>query len=322
MNKNLDARIREELQAAQSFVIVSHIRPDGDAIGSMLGFAQALREAGKVVQCVLQDAVHPKYFHLAGAQEVQSRVEGPFDYLIVVDCADRRRTGTALDGLPMPNLVVDHHKTHENFGHIEFVEAQSEATALLLAERLGAWGLKISPAVGACLLTGILTDTLGFRTSNTTANALRVSADIVDLGVDLPFIYRQALVSRTLPELKYWACGLDAIKLENGLIWTALTLSDRMKANYSENDDADLINALSSVSDALITVLFIEQGADKVKVSWRSVEGLDVSLLAEQFGGGGHAAAAGADVNGSMDEVKTRVLGLTRTFLNEHIDKE
>jgi len=109
--------------------------------------------------------------------------------------------------------------------------------------------------------------------------------------------------------------GLIKIQHEGALLWSALTLDDRIKAGYPENDDADLINLLSSVSGLRVVVLFIEQAPDRVKVSWRSAEGIDVSGLAFEFGGGGHAAAAGADVGGSLDEVVEKVLTKTKQLL-------
>ena len=199
-----------------------------------------------------------------------------------------------------PDLVIDHHKTNINFGKLNLVEDEAEATALMLAKHIPLWGLSIDAGAASALLTGILADTIGFRTSNVTAEALRVSAELVDLGANLHEIYYQTLVTRSLAEARYWGQGLTKLQYEDGLLWSELTLEDRAKAGYFENDDADLVNTLSSIADVLITVLFVQQSDERVKISWRSVAGLDVSGLAFQFGGGGHAAAAGADVSGSL----------------------
>ncbi|MDD2521418.1 MAG: DHH family phosphoesterase [Anaerolineaceae bacterium] len=311
-----DRIIADQLANVNKIVIVSHIRPDGDAVGSALAFGSALREAGKAVQVVLQDGVSERYLYLPGASEVSKEISLDYDYIIVVDSADRFRVGDVLDGLPEPDLVVDHHKTHINFGKIDYVEPETEATALLLTNKLPDWGLKISKDTATCLMVGLLADTLGFRTNNTTPNALRTAADLMEKGVDLVQVYHQTLSMRSLAEIRYWGQGLTKLAFNDGVLSSTLTLDDRIVAGYPENDDADLINMLTVVPDALISVLFIEQENGGVKVSWRSVKDLDVSEIASQFGGGGHASAAGADVVGELDEVKKLVLEKTHHYMN------
>ncbi len=313
----MDQQISALLSQAQSVVVVSHIRPDGDAIGSLLGMGLALLRAGKKVQMVLQDGLPEKYSFLPGSQLVQRTIETPFDTLIVVDCSDLERTGIILQGQNPPDLVIDHHKTNLAFGSLNYVEPQTVATAAILAEKLPVWGLEGDKAVAECLLTGILGDTIGFRTSNMSPQALRVAADLMEKGADLPTIYQKTLLSRSIAELRYWGRGLTNIRYEDGLLWTILTLDDRIKSAYPENDDADLINLLSSAADFLVVVLFIEQADGRVKVSWRSAEGIDVSQVAFEFGGGGHAAAAGADIDGSLDKVVELVLTKTKNLLRD-----
>ena len=313
----MDQQISALLSQAQSVVVVSHIRSDGDAIGSLLGMGLALLRAGKKVQMVLQDGLPEKYSFLPGSQLVQRTIETPFDTLIVVDCSDLERTGIILQGQNPPDLVIDHHKTNLAFGSLNYVEPQAVATAAILAEKLPVWGLEGDKAVAECLLTGILGDTIGFRTSNMSPQALRIAADLMEKGADLPTIYQKTLLSRSIAELRYWGRGLTNIRYEDGLLWTILTLDDRIKSAYPENDDADLINLLSSAANFLIVVLFIEQADGKVKVSWRSAEGIDVSQVAFEFGGGGHAAAAGADIIGSLDKVVDLVLTKTKKLLGD-----
>lgn len=312
---DVDNLIKEQLSQARRVVLVSHIRPDGDAVGSMLAFGTALKEAGKDVQCVLEDGVAERYHSLPGATDVSDKISLDFDYLIVVDCADAPRVGSVLKDVSAPDLVVDHHKTHINFGKIDYVEPEAEATALMLAETLPKWGLKVSPGVAAALLTGLLADTLGFRTNNTTPKALRIAADLMESGADLVNVYHNTLSMRSLAEIRYWGQGLTKLEFNDGLLSSTLTLEDREIAGYPENDDADLINMLTVVPEALISVLFIEQENDSIKVSWRSVKGIDVSNIATMFGGGGHESAAGADIPGSLDQVKNRVLEVTQNIL-------
>lgn len=319
MAESLDEKIRLELGDAHSIAIVSHIRPDGDAVGSLLGLGQALITAGKQVQMVLQDGVAEKYRYLKGSELVKRALTDVYDYLIVVDCSDIQRTGTVLSEHQQPDLVVDHHKTNLYFGRLNLVVEEAVATSSILAEHLPKWGLVVEKDVASSLITGIIADTIGFRTSNMSSQALRITADLMDKGVDLPSIYHQTLLSHSMAEMRYWGQGLRGLSLEQGILWTSLTLDDRIKAGYPENDDADLVNLLSSISQILVAVLFVEQEDNRVKVSWRSVEGIDVSGIAFEFGGGGHAAAAGADIPGSLKEVQDRVLQRTRELINQTV---
>jgi phosphoesterase RecJ-like protein len=147
-----------------------------------------------------------------------------------------------------------------------------------------------------------------------TPKVLRLAANLMEAGADLPELYRIGLTAKTYESARFWGCGLGRLQREGGLLWTVLRLSDRQAAGYNGNDDADLVNMLSSV-DGEIVVLLNEQKDSRVKVSWRARPGLDVSRLALQFGGGGHPAAAGADIQGALEEVQERVLAETRAFL-------
>jgi phosphoesterase RecJ-like protein len=181
-----------------------------------------------------------------------------------------------------------------------------------------AWGLTITSDVAANLLTGLITDTLGFRTLNTTAQSLRQAADLVDLGANLSSLYNMGLVRRTLPAARYWGVGLSNLQYADNIVWTELTLEDRSTSGYSGNDDADLINVVSSIAEGLITIIFVEQVNGTVKISWRTQDpDLDVSQIATFFNGGGHKAAAGADIPGELADITKRVLAETRNFLKK-----
>src|SRR5450830_364902 len=311
-----DLTIKQALASASLFTVVSHIRPDGDAIGSLLGLGSALKKAGKAVNFVLQDIPGSRYAYLANYFEIQKLLPEDPGFLIVVDCGDEFRTGEVLKG-HVPDLVIDHHKTNSNFGALNLIEPEAEATALILAQHMLEWGLEIDPEVAAALMTGIVADTIGFRTSNVRPVCLSVVAELMQAGADLPFIYQRVLLTRSFEELRYWGQGLSKLNLQDGLLWTSLMLSDRTAAGYMENDDADLVNNMTTVAEMLIAVIFVEQSESRTKVSWRSREGYDVSTLAREFGGGGHAAAAGADINGELKTIIQRVLTRTREYMNE-----
>ena len=150
-----------------------------------------------------------------------------------------------------------------------------------------------------------------------TPTALRLSAGLMELGADLPELYRVGLGQRSFEAARYWGSGLERLQREGRMVWTSLLISDRRAVGYGGNDDADLVNFLSS-TNCDVVVLFNEQKGDRVKVSWRARPGLDVSNLALQFGGGGHPAAAGTELPGSMADVQQQVLTATRAFLAAH----
>jgi phosphoesterase RecJ-like protein len=310
MPEDLHTTMTAALQGAQRILAVSHIRPDGDATGSLLGFGLALRQAGKQVDMVLSDGVPANLRHLPGARQVLRHAEGDYTLTVVLDASDLARTGEALGGRPV-DINIDHHITNLNFARINLVETQAVATAAILAEHLPRWGFPIQVEAASALLTGIITDTIGFRTSNMTPQALRLAAGLMESGADLPELYRTGLVQKTFEAVRYWGFGLERLQREDGLAWTTLLATDRQTVGYNGNDDADLVNFLSS-TDAEIVVLFNEQKDGRVKVSWRARPGLDVSGLALSFGGGGHPAAAGVELPGPLDQVQQRVLDATR----------
>lgn len=310
----IDQQISELLHKASKIGITSHIRPDGDAIGAVLGLGLGLSAAGKSVQMVLRNGVSRAYKHLAGADRILKSFSGENDLYIVVDCSDLERTGGLLNDREV-DIVIDHHITNREFGKVNLVKPDSVAVCAILAEHMPRWGLSIDKEIADALLSGIISDSIGFRTSNTTASSLRIAAELIDKGADITRLYNKALISKPFASVNYWGYGLAKLERENGLVWTTLSLEDRRKANYMDDDDADLTNILSSIEDMDVAVLFIEQQPDQVKVSWRAQPGINVASIADALGGGGHPAAAGVEINGSLSQVKEMVLNKTREYL-------
>lgn len=316
MDKETTGAIKERLARANKVVVASHVRPDGDAIGSLLGLGLALMDAGKSVQMVLADGVPASFRHLEGSELIVKAPVGDYDTFITVDCADFKRTGKVFENFGQPDINIDHHVTNERYGKINLIEAEEVATAAILTNHLPEWGFAITKRIAAALLTGIITDTLGFRTSNTTPEALRQCAMLMETGVNMPDLYMRSLVKKSFPAAKYWGAGLSSMQHDNGIVWGTLTLEDRKRAGYGGNDDADLINLISAIDGNKVGMIFVEQNDNHVKISWRALEpGIDVSQVAKHFNGGGHAAAAGADIPGKLEEIQPLVLKTTREML-------
>jgi bifunctional oligoribonuclease and PAP phosphatase NrnA len=317
MNVEISAAIGSRLAAGSSLLVASHVRPDGDAVGSLLGLGLALQSGGKKVQMVLADGVPSAFRHLPGTDQIQTGIKGDFDTFITVDCADFRRTGRIFADVRKPDINIDHHITNEKYGELNLIEGEEVATSAILTNHLPGWGFTITAPIAAALLTGIITDTLGFRTSNVTPEALRQAAALMETGVDMPDLYMRGLVRRSFAATRYWGGGLLHLARKDGIVYAMLSLEDRKSADYSGDDDADLINVISAVDGFKIGMIFVEQPKGQVKISWRALEpGIDVSKVAVHFGGGGHAAAAGADVKGTLDEVIKAALASTQEMLS------
>jgi len=316
MNEEIIGAIKTRLENAKNIVISAHIRPDGDAIGSLLGLGLALQNAGKSVQMVLVDGVSSSFRHLEGSELIVKEPKGEHDTFITVDCADFKRVGKFFENFGQPDINIDHHKTNEKFGKLNLIEAEEVATAAILTNYLPVWGYEITKPIAAALLTGIITDTLGFRTSNTNPSALRLCATLMETGADMPDLYMRSLVKKSFVAARYWGVGLSSMEQEDGIVWGTLTLVDRKKTGYGGNDDADLINMISAIDGNKVGMIFVEQSDSNVKISWRALEaGIDVSKVAKHFNGGGHAAAAGADIPGTLSDIQPLVLKTTREML-------
>jgi phosphoesterase RecJ-like protein len=304
-----------ELRSAKRVLVVSHIRPDGDAVGSLTGLGLSLQNLGKEVQMVLSDGMPKIFRHLPGSDQVKHRPTGSFDMTLVLDCSDIERTGSSLSDNPIPDVNLDHHPTNTGFARYNLVDEKAVATSEILAEYLPKFGFPISKQVADALLFGMITDTLGFRTNNMTPKALQLAAQLMEIGGDLPRLYQRGLLSRSFEAALYWGAGLSGLKRDGKLLWATLALKDRRAVGYPGNDDADLISLLSTIEGADVAIMFVEQGNGHVKVSWRSQPQYDVSQVALNFGGGGHAAAAGASIKGDLSDTQANVLAITKSIL-------
>ncbi len=316
MDLETSKTLKDYLQRANRVVITSHIRPDGDAVGAVLGLGTVLQEAGKQVQVVLADGLPAVFRHLPNSKMVTRKIQGEFDLAIVVDCSDLMRTGDVF-GDRKPEINIDHHVTNLNFALVNLVQPEAAATCEILACMLPGWGFPISQPAAALLLAGIVTDTIGFRTSNTRPQTLRCAADLMELGAPLSEVYYHNLLRQSYEAAGLWGKGLARLQRQDRLVYTSLTLDDKQQIGYNGKDDADLINLLSTIDDADIALIFVEQSSGIVKVSWRAQPGLDVSQIAVKFGGGGHLAAAGAQIPGTLEEVIKIVLDTTAGMASE-----
>jgi phosphoesterase RecJ-like protein len=304
--------LRNLLTSPGKVVILTHSRPDGDAIASLLSLCVCLDLAGYNVTGLLPDNVPRRYKYLPGLDLVTTHFPEDADLTIAVDCADEERIGLPSNTRPPKvDVNIDHHSSNSYFASLNIVQPKAPSTTFVIYELLVALGFPIKSAVAELLLTGLVTDTIGFRTENVTPEVLRLAAELQESGAPLAEIQLRALNQKNIAAIRYWGYGLNRIVQKNGVVWTNLLIKDREESGYSGLDDADLVNILSVIEGTRIAVILIEQPGGKVKISWRSSSGINVSKIAERFGGGGHDAAAGALIEGDMDEVTQAVLDAT-----------
>ena len=308
-------RIKTLLKNACAPLILSHVRPDGDAVGSMLGFFHALKSTGKNTQMVLVDGVPKRYRFIQDSNQVGHKVDGQPDLIIALDCADQKRIGPAGNGLEI-DINIDHHITNQGYGRVNIVDSDQPATTAIITKHLHEWGLTLNENAANALLMGLVTDTIGFRTSNVKPETMRIASILMENGGKLDEIYLNALTSQSFAAGKVWGLALERMHKDDRLVWTTITLKDREISGYGGRDDADLTNQLSAIVDTDVSILFNEQKDGLVKVSWRSNNAnIDVSQIAVRFGGGGHPPAAGAEIPGQLPQVIELVTGETKQLL-------
>lgn len=265
---------------------------------------------------VLADGVPSALRFLPGSDQITNHANGDYDLVIVVDSSNRERVGAPLNGIEIIDLNIDHHPDNSFFGVINLVDQEAVSTTQILYGLMQEFDLEITPVIASDLLTGLITDTIGFKTDNMQPDVLRLAADLFENGADLPNLYHHAVSEKTFEAARYMGTGLSQLSRQDGLVWTVLTMENRKFANYPGRDDADLVNILSAIDSADVALIFIEQDAKQVKVSWRTRSPeIDVSKVAHQFGGGGHRAAAGAMISGSLEQVQAEVVKKTQSLI-------
>ncbi len=307
------ALIRQSNQIA----VATHVSPDPDAIGSLLGLGLALQAMGKQVALLCDDPMPDKLAFLPGSAEVQDRLPDHFsaDLFIGVDASDTERLGIVsqpLIGAGIPIISIDHHITNTRYGTVNLVLPECAATAEIMVLLLDGLGLPLSQEIAACLLAGLVGDTRSFSTASVTPATFATAGRLIAAGADLETITERVFNRRTLELLRLWGIGLTHMGQEDGILWAELPLEEQKQLHIGRPSDTGLSNLLLSVEGIVVTAVFTELPENKVEISFRARPGLDVSQVAFALGGGGHPAASGCTVEGSLNEVVQRVLKLLK----------
>ncbi len=318
----MDPRIPELILKAQRILVVTHISPDGDAIGSLLGLGWALRALSKPAVLVCADPVPPPFYFLPGYQEIVQEPTGLFDLVIGLDASDPFRLGEPwqqVDELDVPVIIIDHHVTNLYFGTVNWVDTTAAATAEMIVSLVEALGVPLNANIAQCLLCGVVTDTRGFRTSNTTPRTMAVATRLMEAGADLNQITEQTLNRKPIAVLRLWGMALPRMQMRGRILWTTVTREMREEAGVNENGDGGLVNVLISANEADVAVVLTERGEHEIEVGLRAKPGFDVSQVALALGGGGHPQAAGCTISGSLEEAQERVLTALEESLRQQV---
>lgn len=301
--------LEEKVLAAKKIALLIHKNPDGDALGSVLALTQVLQQIGKAVVPVCADKVPTSFEFLPAVHKIQADfAEMEFDLIVVLDCGDPGQTGfqetkPKIWDQTLSLVKIDHHALGREFGELQIVYPDRAATSEILLEIFLALKIKITPPIATCLLTGLMTDTGSFRHSNTTPQNLRLAAQLLRLGANLPIIRRAIFQTKPLKTLKLWGQVLSNLsQSQAGVTLGVVRAKDFQQSETEVADLAGLNDLVNAVPEAQFSVLLSERGAN-VKGSLRTLrEDQDVAKIASNFGGGGHIKAAGFTLPGKLQK--------------------
>jgi len=304
--------ICDVLRGYDRFLVACHENPEGDAIGSELAIALALRKMGKTVTVLNADPVPRNLRFLAGADTVVFEEDGSkYDVAVLVDCGSIKRTGRVASELLKPRLmvIIDHHQTNEELGPLALIDPDAAAAGILVYKVLVALGIEIDRDIAENVYTAVLTDTGSFRYGNSSQEAFCVAGEMVSIGIDPWAVSEQVYESQSYDRLRLLGRVLSSLEtVMDGRVAATTTLRADIEEFKAKKEDFEgFINYPRSIMGTEVAVSFREENENVFRVSFRSKGRVDISVVAVMFGGGGHRNAAGCTVSGTLEEVKRRV---------------
>jgi phosphoesterase RecJ-like protein len=314
----------EIVNSNERFLLVSHIRPDCDALGSELGMAGVLQALGKSVRIVNGhatppnlDFIDPEHKIETIGKDVKAEELSDIQVVMILDTSAWAQIGPMSDFIKQTSaqvIILDHHVSEDKIDAIAFKNTKAEATGRLVVEAAEALGVALTPEIAMPLFAAIATDTGWFRFGSAGSTCYRTGAKLIDAGARPAEIYGALYERETVGRVRLRGRVLARVETElNGqLVYTYIEKADFAATGALPSDTEDLINLSLAIEGTEFAVIFVEQADGGFKLSFRSRCALDCSQIAENFGGGGHKAAAGAFVSGTLSEVRDLVLPLVR----------
>lgn len=305
-------RIIKEINDHNSFLVASHINPDGDSICSLLVFNCILKFLDKERVLFSLHPVPKRFSFLPDAKRIGDRIDRVYEEIVVLDTPILKRIGTRLPKKALIN--IDHHPSNSYFGRINWVESSASATCELLFYLIRSIGLKISEEIATLLYTGLYTETGGFSYPNTTKEAMRIAAALLDYGAS-PASISQRVSSLSVKDVHLLSKVLHNLEFSSGI--ATIYLSKRMQESFraSDSQSDDFIKFPLALQGVKVAIFLREEKANVIRISFRSLGEVDVNRLAKKLGGGGHRTAAGTRLYTSLKRAREEVLKVTKSFI-------
>ncbi|MBA3242070.1 MAG: bifunctional oligoribonuclease/PAP phosphatase NrnA [Acidobacteria bacterium] len=305
------SQVVELIESKRRFAITSHIRPDGDSLGSSLGLYWLLRALDKEVEVIMRDAVPHAYLKLPGAEfvRVTPGVDRSYDAVFVIECSDIDRPGLVeLENQFVVN--IDHHSTTALFGTINWIDSTASAVGEMVYNLCKAIGVRVTREIAECVYTALVTDTGSFHYSNTTERTFKVASELVRAGVKPAKVSQAVFGNYPWSKIALTSSVLATVRRDNSgrVAWLRQTQEMQRLAGASDEDGDGLVNYPLSCGEVEAVAFFKENKPGEYRVSLRSKCDINVARIAEQFGGGGHRNAAGCTFHGSLDEVESAIV--------------
>ncbi len=304
------SQVVELIENKQKFGITTHIKPDGDGVGSSLGLCWLLRSLGKSAEVIVRGEVPVAYHELPGADEIRDidKVDREYDAIFVIECSDLERPGIA--GLENEFTVnIDHHATSEHFGTINWIDSTASAVGEMIYNLCKAIGGRVTREIAECVYMALVTDTGSFHFSNTTDRTLKVASELIKAGVKPAAISESVYNNYPWSRIELMRQVVATIdRNESGTVaWMRQTLDMRENSGAVDGDNNGFVNIPLAAKEVLASFYMREVGRDSYRVSLRSKGDINVARVAEKFGGGGHRNAAGFKIEGNWDEKESEI---------------
>ncbi|MDF2668063.1 MAG: bifunctional oligoribonuclease/PAP phosphatase NrnA [Paenibacillus sp.] len=307
---------RDFIKRNDHFLVVAHVNPDGDAASSTFAVGWLLKRLGKHFTMVNEDVMPRKFSYLWGYNQLMEVADLSDDLIIEavisVDCADESRIGKVRERFPVdvPLLNIDHHPTNDYFGHVQLIREDAAATVELLFDLTAKLGVQMTRELAECIYTGLLTDTGGFRYSNTSPEVMRIASDLLQHGVQGHQLAETLLetITRSHIAVLQRALGTLSFAFEHKICWISVSAEDIELTKASPEDLEGLIQYPRNIEGVEVGLLFKQVDGNRVKISFRSSGNVDVAKVAKSFGGGGHVRASGCTLDGPLPNVIQQVV--------------
>jgi phosphoesterase RecJ-like protein len=313
------SQVVELIEAKRLFGITSHIRPDGDSLGSSLGLYWLLRALDKEVEVIMRDPVPHAYQQLPGADEVRvtPSIDRPYHAVFVIECSDITRPGL-LDLDKQVVVNIDHHSTTALFGTINWIDSTASAVGEMIYNLCKATGVRVTKEIAECVYTALITDTGSFHYSNTTERTFKVASELVRTGVKPAKTAEAVFASYPWSRIRLMGEVLSTAKRnETGRVACLRQTLEMQKKIGAADEDADgLVNYPLTVGEVEAVALLKESAPGVYRTSLRSKGEVNVARVAETFGGGGHRNAAGCTLKGSWEEAESKIMGLLQDAIS------